>query len=65
MRSRSDRYKENVNAEKPRLTRTNKNKYLYDDMNSKIGLEVVDLNDSKELNLSSIMPKEEKSTSNI
>ena len=63
MRSRSDRYKENVNAEKPRLTRTNKNKYLYDDMNSKIGLEVVDLNDSKELNLSSIMPKEEKENS--
>ena len=32
-------------------------------MNSKIGLEVVDLNDSKELNLSSIMPKEEKENS--
>ena len=57
MKSRSERYEEKSNIVKPRLTRTKKNSYLYDDMNNKIGLEVVDINSGNGLDLSSILNK--------
>ena len=59
MKSRSERYEEKSNTIKPRLTRTKRNSYLYDDMNKKIGVEVVDINGNNGLDLSSILNKRE------
>ena len=52
MRTRSERYNEKP-INKPSLSRTKRNAYLYDDINNKIGLEVVDF-DNKNIDLSSI-----------
>ena len=55
MRSRSDRYTTQVS--KPRVSRAEKNAYLYDDINNRIGLEVVDFDNAKDIDLSSVLPK--------
>lgn len=60
MRSRTERYSENSHATKPRVTRTKRNEYLYDDMNNKIGLEVIDINSQNGINLSNFLREEEK-----
>ena len=57
MQTRSERYNENP-VDRTVLSRTKKNAYLYDDINNKIGLEVVDF-DNKSIDLPSIIKEEQ------
>lgn len=59
MKSRSERYNDRP-ISKPNLSRTKKNAYLYDDMNKKIGLEVVDFDNDQKVDLTSILKEESK-----
>ena len=55
MEKRSDRYKESVDDNEKITSRTNKNRLLYDEINSKIGFEEIPtIETSDEINLSSI-----------
>ena len=42
METRSSRYVDEEVITKPKLSRSNKNKYLYDEVNNKIGYEEID-----------------------
>ena len=59
MKSRSERYNDRP-ISRPNLSRTKKNAYLYDEMNKKIGLEVVDFDNGSKIDLTSILKKEPK-----
>ena len=54
MQSRSERYNDKVTTN-TRLSRAKKNAYLYDDINKKIGLEIVDFDDRPNMNFKSII----------
>lgn len=60
MRSRTERYSENSNANRTRSTRTKRNEYLYDDMNHKIGLEVINFDTQTGIDLSSLLKEDDK-----
>lgn len=58
MRSRTQRYSVSSDVVKTRATRTKRNEYLYDDMNNKIGLEVINIDSKNAVDLSSFLKEE-------
>lgn len=64
MKSRSQRHAASSNLVKTRATRTKRNEYLYDEMNNKIGLEVINIDSQGEVDLSSFL-KDENDNVNV
>lgn len=58
MRSRSERYSDRSNVVRTRATRTKRNEHLYDDLNHKIGLEVINFDTQTGIDLSSLVKEE-------
>lgn len=59
MKSRTERYTNSTENVRTRSTRTRRNEHLYDDMNQKIGLEVINFDTQTGIDLSALLHNEE------
>lgn len=60
MKSRTERYIDSSDSVRIRVTRTRRNEHLYDDMNQKIGLEVINFDTQAGIDLSSLLSNDEE-----
>ena len=60
MKSRTERYIDSSDSVRTRVTRTRRNEHLYDDMNQKIGLEVINFDTQAGIDLSSLLSNDEE-----
>lgn len=60
MKSRTERYTNSTEGVRTRSTRTRRNEHLYDDMNQKIGLEVINFDTQTGIDLSALLNNDEK-----